>query len=136
MSADEYALQAWVEAEIRIAEAAGQDPAVSPRALIHSAYYAMFYAARAVLLRQGSAPKTHASVVGQFGLLAKARGLEWKNAGRDLREVEDRRIRADYRLGLTITAEDARDALTKAQAFLDLCAREFGFRAPGHDAGV
>ncbi len=83
---------------------------------------------RAALLRQGgSAPKKHASVVGQFGLFVKNHGLEWRRAGENIRDIQDRRIRADYKEEARISAEDAQDALRKAKAFLDLCSKEFGF---------
>jgi uncharacterized protein (UPF0332 family) len=88
----------------------------------------MFHAARAVLLREtGSAPKKHGSVVGQFGLLTKDRSEALRRASADLNWIEERRILADYSDTVRMTTEDAVGALRKAQAFLDLCAREFGF---------
>jgi uncharacterized protein (UPF0332 family) len=41
-------------------------------AIIHSSYYAMFHAARAVLFEAtGNAPKRHDGVIQQFGLLVR-----------------------------------------------------------------
>jgi uncharacterized protein (UPF0332 family) len=96
--------------------------------MVHMAYYPMFHAARAVLLRAtGSAPKKHASVIGQFGLLVRERSAKLREAGHNLREVERNRIIVDYDDVRTISEKDARDALSMAVAFLDLCAAEFGF---------
>ena len=128
MSTERFALQAWSKAEVHFAEAAAQQPAVTPGAIVHLAYYAMFHAARAALLRQGGpAPKKHASVVGQFGLFVKDQGLESRRAGENIRDIQDRRIRADYKEEARMSAEDAQDPLRKARAFLDLCSKEFGF---------
>jgi uncharacterized protein (UPF0332 family) len=96
------------------------------------AYYAMFHAARAVLLREtGSAPKKHASVIGQFGHAIRERSAVLRQAGREFKEVEKSRIVADYDDAREISAKDAQDALSKARAFLDLCAAEFGFPRAG-----
>ena len=91
-------------------------------------YYAMFQAARAVLLLvTGTSPKRHASVINQFGLLAKDRSTELRLASNDLNKMQSRRIRADYNETAQITAGDASNALHKTEAFLNLCAKEFGF---------
>jgi uncharacterized protein (UPF0332 family) len=92
----------------------------------------MFHAARAVLLRaMGSAPKKHGSVIGQFGQFVRERSTTLKGAAHDFNEVEESRVIADYDEVQIISAERARDALARAEAFLDLCAREFGFPRPG-----
>jgi hypothetical protein len=54
MSADPgRAAVSWQKAEAHLCEASAQDADVSPMAVIHSSYYAMFHAAR-VLAVQGS----------------------------------------------------------------------------------
>lgn len=50
----------WQKAEAHLREAMAQDADASPMATIHSGYYPMFHAARAVLFQAtGSAPKRH-----------------------------------------------------------------------------
>jgi uncharacterized protein (UPF0332 family) len=111
-----------------MAEAETQDAIAAPRATVHAAYYAMFHAARAVLLRtEGTAPKKHASVVGQFGLVVKERGQPLRQAGSELNKVEAFRIKADYSDEEVVTPEEALQSLQMARRFLELCAREFGF---------
>nr|WP_294527453.1 hypothetical protein [uncultured Rhodopila sp.] len=41
----------WQKAEAHLREASAQDADASPMAVIHSSYYAMFHAARAVLFQ-------------------------------------------------------------------------------------
>lgn len=128
MNAANYALAAWSNAERHLREAESQNPDVSPLATVHIAYYSMFHAARAVLLRQaGSAPKKHGSVVGQFGLLAKSGTPELKAAASDLRKAQDQRILGDYGNAGDLTVQTATETRQKAVAFLDLCSREFSF---------
>jgi uncharacterized protein (UPF0332 family) len=111
-----------------MAEATALDPDVTPRAVIHSAYYAMFHAALAVLLiESGSFPKKHASVIGLFGALVKDRSPEHRDAAHNLNKIEELRIKADYSHEVAIDESAARSAREKAAAFLDLCARDFGF---------
>jgi uncharacterized protein (UPF0332 family) len=55
-----------------LTEAAVQNAEASPMAVIHSSYYAMFHAARAVLFKAtGNAPKRHDGAIQQFGLLVR-----------------------------------------------------------------
>jgi hypothetical protein len=49
-------------------------------------------------------------------------------AGRDLNRVEERRRIVDYDEVRRPTPEGARDAVMKARAFLEICAKEFGSR--------
>ncbi len=124
---DEFALQAWSTAEYHFALALMQ-PEDAAGVTVHQAYYAMFHAARAVLLRAtGSAPKKHSSVIAQFGLLVRNRPEALKRAARDLNKLEDSRIIADYAQVRRLSTAEAYDALSKAQECLELCAAEFGF---------
>lgn len=128
MISDDFALQAWETAEYHLAGALAQQPDAFPAIAVHVAYYAMFHAARAVLLRvNGAAPKTHASVIRQFGLLAQTSSDELKGVARDLNRVEGSRIIADYSQVKRLSPTDARDAVEKAQRFLETCASEHGF---------
>jgi uncharacterized protein (UPF0332 family) len=125
---EDFAAQAWDTAEYHLAQALLQRPEGTAGATVHLAYYAMFHAARAALLRDtGSAPKKHSSVVEQFGLLVRNRSEALKQAAHNLNKVEDSRIIADYGQVRRLSEREALDALNKAQEFLDLCAKEFGF---------
>lgn len=135
--ADKFANQAWSKAVQILAEAEAQNAATTPNSVVHSAYYAMFHAARAVLLHtSGTAPKKHGNVVGQFGLAIKDRGEILRRAGDDLKSVYSLRLRADYDVLSFVTGESAGQSVKQARAFIELCAREFGFpRQRGRDNG-
>jgi uncharacterized protein (UPF0332 family) len=85
---------------IRIAR--GYDPRKDPEGVAHHAYYAMYNAATAVFLdRQGGYPKTHGTIVGQFGLLVKDMPGKARDHGRAFREAFELRLLADYDAGAT-----------------------------------
>jgi HEPN domain len=74
-----------------------QDADASPMAIIHSSYYAMFHAARAVLFQvTGRAPKRHDQAIQHFGLLVRDLDDAVRAAGKAFNEVKDERTAADY----------------------------------------
>ncbi|WP_158924953.1 HEPN domain-containing protein [Acidisphaera sp. S103] len=119
----------WQKAEAHLREASVQDAYASPMAVIHSSYYAMFHAARAVLFQAvGSAPKRHDGVIQQFGLLVRDLDDAVKVAGRAFNEVKDERTAADYDETIVPSPEEARDALLAATDFLAICGVRYRFR--------
>jgi len=100
-------------------------------AVIHSSYYAMFHAARAVLFKAtGSAPKRHDGAIQQFGLLVRDLGDALRMAGKAFNEVKDERTAADYDETIVLSSDEAREALRAAVDFLAICGVRFGFRPP------
>ena len=100
-------------------------------AVIHSSYYAMFHAARAVLFHgTGDAPKRHDRVIQQFGLLVRDMDDALRAAGKAFNEVKDERTAADYDETIVPSPEEARDALLAADNFLMICGVRYGFRPP------
>jgi uncharacterized protein (UPF0332 family) len=82
------------------------------------AYYAMFDAARALMIEDGLAvPKTHAGLVAAFGLAFVASGRVEKEIGASLNRVQQVRQIADY-TGEGVALEDARLALDAARVFV------------------
>jgi uncharacterized protein (UPF0332 family) len=82
------------------------------------AYYAMFYAAQALLLARGLSYSSHAAVIAAFGKeFAKTGDLDVKYH-RYLIDAQDIRNLADYGLGPEVSASDLKDFLAKAQDFL------------------
>ena len=95
-----------------------------PESVIHLSYYAMLHAAVAVLIvRQGQAPKTHGSIIGQFSLLVKAEDERGRTLGRAFNRAEDRRLAADYADHATPTAAAASRTCTEAREFVDYCSQ-------------
>jgi uncharacterized protein (UPF0332 family) len=119
----------WQKAEAHHREAAAQDADASPMAVIHSSYYAMFHAARAVLFHAtGSAPKRHDGVIQQFGLLVRDMDDALRAAGKAFNEVKDERTAADYDETIVPSPGEAREALMAAEKFLAICGVRYGFR--------
>lgn len=99
----------------------------------HAAYYAMYHAARAVLVQTDGlrAPTKHSAVIGRFGQLAKQAGnAELMAAGRLLNEMQEERLLSDYAAGRRPPAADAAAAVADARSFLEACARHHDFLAP------
>src|SRR6202012_4800606 len=93
---------------LREAEAVTAD--IMPRMATHAAYYAMFHAARAVLVQVDGlgAPTKHHAVVGRFGQLAKlANDAQLMAAGRLINGAQNDRLRSDYNTGRTPLPSEA-----------------------------
>jgi uncharacterized protein (UPF0332 family) len=132
-SGADLAAQSWTSALEFLQEAERASPEVMPRMAIHAAYYAMFHAARAVIIQVDglAAPTRHGSVIGRFGQLAKqADDAAMMAAGRLLNEVQAERLLSDYRAGRRPPASDAVAAVAEARTFLKTCARCRGFSVP------
>ena len=120
-----------------MAEALAQDPAKVPLLVLRTAYDAMFHAALAAILRDAvSRPKKHDSVKRQFGDLVKDRGTVFPEAASSLGAMLGQRIKADDEADPRLTEAQARAAVVTAQAFLELCAREFGFSRDLDESGA
>ncbi|AMM54515.1 HEPN domain-containing protein [Pyrococcus kukulkanii] len=85
---------------------------------ISSAYYSMFYCARALLLSKGVNPKSHAGVHAQLGKeFVKTKVLPAKLYTAYSKALNMRHT-ADYDVFVEYTEEDARDVLKGAEEFL------------------
>jgi len=126
-----HAAAPWRKAAAHLREAVAQDAEASPMAVIHSSYYAMFHAARAVLFQvAGDAPKRHDTVIQRFGLLARDLDEAMRAAGRAFNAAKDNRNAADYDEAALSSPDDARDSLVAARAFLSARQTRHGFDPP------
>jgi len=83
------------------------------------AYYAMFHAAKAVLLLKGLEPKTHRGVLSMFGLhLIKEANLDIY-LGKALSYAEEVREDSDYSIGISVSKETAESIVNDANMFLE-----------------
>lgn len=88
-------------------------------ASVNRAYYAMYYAARAMLMNAGAdVPKTHSALVGEFSRRFVESGILPRNLGRDFNKVEEQRRYADYIADEEIPLDVASEFLDKAGAFV------------------
>jgi uncharacterized protein (UPF0332 family) len=95
-------------------------------AVIHSSYYAMFHAARAVLfLANGTAPRGHDRTIQQFGLLVKNLDQALRSAGKEFNRVKEERSGTDYDEDVVPSSQGACDASRAAIDFLDICGSRY-----------
>ncbi len=87
-------------------------------AAVSRAYYAMFYAARAALLAEGLATKTHSGLVHVFGQTFVQGGRVSAEAGKALREAFRARQLADYAEEEVFGREDAARYVEQARRFV------------------
>ncbi|HTW70633.1 MAG TPA: HEPN domain-containing protein [Acetobacteraceae bacterium] len=133
MSDPETAADAWQMALDFLREAEAGSPEATPRMVLHAAYYAMYHAARAVLIQAHGrqAPLKHSVVVGWFGRLAKdASNADLMSAGRLINEMQEERLLSDYRAGRRPPPTDAEAAVRDARQFVEICAVHYSFLSP------
>lgn len=87
-------------------------------AAVARAYYAMFYAAEALLNERGLQFKKHGGVHGAFGEYFAKTGVLDPKYHRWLLEAFDQRIIADYGVEEPIGAEVVRTVIQRAREFL------------------
>jgi uncharacterized protein (UPF0332 family) len=85
---------------------------------ISRAYYSMFYAARALLLREDITVKTHRGLISQFGLKFVEHGPLERQYGRSLRITEELREESEYSISRKISPKEAEAVLKDAKEFL------------------
>jgi uncharacterized protein (UPF0332 family) len=85
---------------------------------VSRAYYAMFYAAEALLLDHGLSYSSHAAVIAAFGReFAKTKALDPK-LHRYLIDAQDLRNLGDYGIGPGVAADQVQETLSWANEFL------------------
>lgn len=87
--------------------------------VVSSAYYAMFYASKAILLALGEDPHKHEGVVSLFGERIAKIGLSDPKYGRLLRDAKDLREDADYEDFFRASKQQAEDAIKDAEDFVN-----------------
>jgi len=90
---------------------------------ISSAYYSMFYCARALLLSKGIAPKSHAGVHAQLGKEFVKNGEMPARLFTAYSKALNMRHTADYDVFVEYTEREAHDVLKSAREFLGFTKR-------------
>ena len=86
---------------------------------ISRAYYSMFYAAEAVLLRKGLELSKHSAVASAFGKHFSKTGIAPAQLHRYLRAAGEARITSDYRDAVSLDAQQAREEIARAREWID-----------------
>ena len=75
---------------------------------INRSYYAVFYAARSLLLKKGKNPKTHSGTITMFGLEYTVNDTFDKRISKILSRLQEDRQNADYDFAFQSTEEKAK----------------------------
>lgn len=105
----------------------------TPEPCVHTAYYAMYHAACAVLLvsggvtKRGDVPDNHRDVLLAFGRLVAQLPAPLDKTGVLLNEALRLRMVADHVLGGEVSAQDAETTVRNATQFLQHCEEHWTF---------
>ncbi len=90
----------------------------SPKSIVNRAYYAVFYAALALLVTADVEPGKHTGVLAKFDELFVRQGIFAKEMSRILHHAFDMRQAGDYQKSRVITSEKADEVLHSAEEFV------------------
>ena len=96
----------------------------SPASIVNRAYYAMFYAALAMISTVGAQTKTHNGVMALFDQHFIKTKLVPKEMGQFLRRVFEMRQTGDYEVEAELTKENVLEALDYAEKFIPFIEEE------------
>lgn len=91
----------------------------SPRSIINRAYYAMFYAVLALLLRKGKSYSKHSGVIAAFDTGFVRTGLLPKELSSNLHKLFELRQEHDYKIIYEPDPEEASEAINTAKHFVN-----------------
>jgi uncharacterized protein (UPF0332 family) len=89
------------------------------RSSVDRSYYAAFHAASALLASRGIYPASHDGVISMLALHFVKPGVLPKDAGRQLQDLYNQRLIADYKGWLEQDAEDAARCAAAARTFME-----------------
>ncbi len=82
-------------------------------------YYAMFFAAEALLLTKNLVPKSHSGLIALFGDYFIKTNVFPKEMGRQINRAYDKRLIGDYGTSIIIDKTEAQDLLKIGKEFID-----------------
>ncbi len=90
----------------------------SPRSVINRAYYGMFYAVLALLVKIEKGTSKHSGAIGLFDAEFVRKRIFPKEMSQSLHKAFDLRQMSDYRELAEVSVEDARNVLREAREFI------------------
>ncbi|MCC6544695.1 MAG: HEPN domain-containing protein [Nitrospirae bacterium] len=91
----------------------------SPQSVVNRAYYAMFYAALALLQEIGKIPSKHAGVISIFDTEFVLKGTFPKELSKDFHKAFEMRQVSDYKTYTPISKEKTQETLNNAVSFVE-----------------
>ncbi len=90
----------------------------SPQSIVNRSYYAMFYAALALLQKISKAPSKHSGVISLFDKEFVMGGIFEKELSKDFHKAFELRQSTDYKIIKPISADKANQIWQKAAKFV------------------
>lgn len=90
----------------------------SPQSIVNRSYYAMFYAALALLQNISKGPSKHSGVISLFDTEFVMKGLFSKELSKDFHKAFELRQTSDYKVIKPITTEKSKEIWGKAIRFV------------------
>lgn len=90
----------------------------SPQSIVNRSYYAMFYAALALLQKISKVPSKHSGVISLFDKEFVMKGIFAKDLSKDFHKAFELRQTIDYKIIKPITQDRAKEIWNKAGYFL------------------
>jgi len=90
----------------------------TPQSVINRGYYAMFYAALALLQTAGKTPSKHTGVIGIYDAEFVRTGLLSRESSRAFHDAFNARLISDYQPVRETTRDEAESILARAEAFV------------------
>lgn len=91
----------------------------SPQSVVNQAYYAMFYAALALLQKIGKVPSKHTGVISLFDTEFALKGIFPKKLSKDFHKAFEMRQVSDYKTFRPVAREKAEETLNNAVRFVE-----------------
>ena len=90
----------------------------SPQSIVNRSYYAMFYAALALLQKISKVPSKHSGVISLFDKEFVMKGIFTKDLSKDFHKAFELRQTVDYKIIKPITLDRAKETWNKAVYFV------------------
>jgi uncharacterized protein (UPF0332 family) len=90
----------------------------SPQSIVNRSYYAMFYAALALLQKISKVPSKHSGVISLFDKEFVMKGIFTKDLSKDFHKAFELRQTVDYKIIKPITLDRAKEIWNKAVYFV------------------
>src|SRR4030042_5444393 len=91
----------------------------SPQSIVNRSYYAMFYAALALLQKIGKVPSKHSGVISLFDTEFVMKGVFPQELSRDFHRAFELRQVSDYKVIEPCSKEKAEETCNKAVRFVE-----------------
>jgi uncharacterized protein (UPF0332 family) len=91
----------------------------SPQSIINRSYYAMFYAALALLQKIGKVPSKHAGVISLFDTEFALKGIFPKELSKDFHKAFELRQLSDYKVIEDSSLDKSEEVLNNAVRFVE-----------------